>query len=1051
MKQISRRICGTFLALSMLLTLLPVAAYTAPFSSFTVIANGNFGTASKDYADSPSAEFSLLFSDVTGEITGLSASLGAGVHSAFEITTPLSLTTITSTNNTATISIRPKTGLSMGTYTDTLTFSVDGNQSLTSVNLSFTVSPYTFICTVSPTSATFTSDYEGYNNAAMAQTFTVSNTGTGTLTGLSASLPEGANSGFEISTALSLDTIAPGGTATVSVCPKTGLWANTYTGTLQITGDNGAAASVSLDFVVRSNPYLIMSSGDLSVNAGETASLMVSAEGNPSPSYQWFESSDGSTFSLLSDGGIYSGTATNTLTLTGVTTANNGYQYYCTVSNDNGNFSTPPANLTVTGSDPVAVGTMDIGGRSGVSLANSIDQLTSSGWKWDVDAATLTLGENYGGGGISIKSNSDVRLVLTGDVRIAASLRAIALRGINSNDTNRRLIIKAGSHTLSLTSDMAYAVNVDGSITFESGTVVAKGDSHGIGTTGDVTVTGNANLTTTGGSLGSGIQSGGAILINTTGTVQATGQLCGLRPVKGGITISSGTVSANGGTYEALHGGNNNVGVNITGGTVVTGGANGNVSGNLTVSGTGANVTVNGSIIDSGSLTVSGGTVTVTGTVAGSQNVTGGTVWVNGAKVSPVSSGNDGGSNGGSGSGASSTPTPAASGSTATTTVTPTVKNGAATASVPASQVTSALEQAQKAAKASGETPKVEIKLANTIRVSSAAATIPQASVNSLVSGNVGGLTVTSDIGSVSFDTAALTTISGASSGDVTVSVARVDAATLPAAVQSLVGSRPVYEFSVTGGGKTISQLGGAATVSVPYTLGAGEDPNAVIVSYLNASGNLETVLSGRYDAASGTVTFTTTHFSKYAVGYNKVTFADVSDAAWYTDAVTYLAARGVTGGTTDTTFTPDATLTRGQFITLLLKAYGIEAIDGAADNFADAGSTYYTGYLAAAKQLGITSGVGNNNFAPTQTISRQQMFTLLYNALNALGQLPESDSGKALTDFTDSGSVAPYAQKAMAYLVEAGVVGGKNGFLLPQNSSTRAQMAQVLYNLLRR
>ncbi len=84
MKQISRKICGTFLALSMLLTLLPVAAYTAPFSSFTVIANGNFGTASKDYADSPSAEFSLLFSDVTGEITGLSASLGAGVHSAFE-------------------------------------------------------------------------------------------------------------------------------------------------------------------------------------------------------------------------------------------------------------------------------------------------------------------------------------------------------------------------------------------------------------------------------------------------------------------------------------------------------------------------------------------------------------------------------------------------------------------------------------------------------------------------------------------------------------------------------------------------------------------------------------------------------------------------------------------------------------------------------------------------------------------------------------------------------------------------------------------------------
>lgn len=1047
MKQRLKKLCGTFLALSMLLTLLPVTVY-ASYSSCALMGPNSFVTAPVGYADRMPEIFSLFFGGVTSPITGLSASLGNGNNSAFEITTPLSLSDTINNSAVATISIRPKTGLSVGTYTDTLTFSADGNPNVINTELSFTVSADSFICTVSPPSSTFASDYQGYDNAAMAQIFTVSNTGTGTLTGLAASLQGGTTPGFEISTVLSSDSIAPSGTATVSVCPKPGLSVGTYTDTLQITGDNGAAASVSLSFTVRSNPYLISPPSNQSVSAGGTTSFAVSAEGDPSPSYQWVESSDGSNWFRLSDGGIYSGTATNTLTLTGVTTANNGYQYCCEVSNNNGSFDTLFAKLTVTGSDPVSVGTIDIGGQFGVNLANSVDQLALSGWKWDVDAATLTLGENYGGEGISIQSNSDINLVLTGDVSIHTSLWAITLRGINSNDTNSRLVIKAGSHTLSLTSDMAYAINVDGSITFESGTVVAKGDVHGIGTTGDVTVTGNANLTTTGGSFGSGIQSGGAILINTTGTVQATGQLCGLRPVKGGITISSGTVSANGGTYEALHGGNNNAGVNITGGTVVTGGANGNVSGNLTVSGTGTNVTVNGSITDSGSLTVSGGTVTVTGTVAGSQNVTDGTVWVNGAKVYPVGSG---GTGGGSGGGASSTPTPTASGSTATATVTPTVKNGAATASVPASQVTSALEQAQKAAKASGETPKVEIKLANTSGISSAAATIPQASVNSLVSGNVGGLTVTSGIGSVSFDAAALTTISGASSGDVTVSVARVDAATLPAAVQSLVGSRPVYEFSVTSGGKTISQLGGAATVSVPYTLGAGEDPNAVIVSYLNASGNLETVLSGRYDAASGTLTFTTTHFSKYAVGYNKVTFADVSDAAWYTDAVTYLAARGVTGGTTDTTFTPDATLTRGQFITLLLKAYGIEAIDGAADNFADAGSTYYTGYLAAAKQLGITSGVGNNNFAPTQTISRQQMFTLLYNALNALGQLPESDSGKALTDFTDSGSVAPYAQKAMAYLVEAGVVGGKNGFLLPQNSSTRAQMAQVLYNLLRR
>ncbi|MPM38896.1 hypothetical protein SDC9_85527 [bioreactor metagenome] len=76
-------------------------------------------------------------------------------------------------------------------------------------------------------------------------------------------------------------------------------------------------------------------------------------------------------------------------------------------------------------------------------------------------------------------------------------------------------------------------------------------------------------------------------------------------------------------------------------------------------------------------------------------------------------------------------------------------------------------------------------------------------------------------------------------------------------------------------------------------------------------------------------------------------------------------------------------------------------------------------------------------------------MFTLLYNALKAIDQLPQGDSRKTLSDFTDSESISSYAQEAMAYLVETGVIGGNNGLLSPTVTTTRAQMAQVLYNLL--
>lgn len=132
----------------------------------------------------------------------------------------------------------------------------------------------------------------------------------------------------------------------------------------------------------------------------------------------------------------------------------------------------------------------------------------------------------------------------------------------------------------------------------------------------------------------------------------------------------------------------------------------------------------------------------------------------------------------------------------------------------------------------------------------------------------------------------------------------------------------------------------------------------------------------------------------------------------------------------------------------MLLKAYGIEPIAVPADNFADGGDTYYTGYLAAAKARGISNGVGENKFAPEKAITRQEMFTLLYNALKAIGQLPPGNSGKTLSDFSDSNSVAAWAVEAMTALVKSGTISGSNGKLDPTGGSTRAQMAQVLYNL---
>jgi hypothetical protein len=422
---------------------------------------------------------------------------------------------------------------------------------------------------------------------------------------------------------------------------------------------------------------------------------------------------------------------------------------------------------------------------------------------------------------------------------------------------------------------------------------------------------------------------------------------------------------------------------------------------------------------------------------------------------------NGGGGNGGGGGGSVVTP-PAeqpktettTSGNTATATITATATvndSGTATAAVTQAQISEAITKAaEAAAKQGGDTAAiVEIKVTAPANTKTVETSIPKAAMELAADGKTAALTVSTPVASLSFDTAALATIAGEAAGDVKITASRVEASTLSAETQQLIGDRPVFNFSVTSGGQTISQFGGSVSVSAPYTPKAGEDLNAIVIYYINGAGKPEVVSNCSYDPATGTISFKTSHFSKYAVGYNKVTFKDVAENAWYGKAVCFIAARGVTTGTGNGNYSPDAKLTRGEFIVMLMKAYGIAPDTASADNFADAGSTYYTGYLAAAKRLGISGGVGNNMFASGKEITRQEMFTLLYNALKAIGELRSGNTGKSLSAFSDAGQIASWAKDAMALMVNTGTVSGSGGKLTPEETTTRAQMAQVLYNLM--
>jgi photosystem II stability/assembly factor-like uncharacterized protein len=312
--------------------------------------------------------------------------------------------------------------------------------------------------------------------------------------------------------------------------------------------------------------------------------------------------------------------------------------------------------------------------------------------------------------------------------------------------------------------------------------------------------------------------------------------------------------------------------------------------------------------------------------------------------------------------------------------------------------------------------------------------------------------------GSVTLPGAMLKTLAGDAQKTIEITVGEGDSKDLSEAEKTAAGDRPLIALSLALDGKQSgwSDRSMPVTVTIPYTPTEAESTQSECLIIWRADGDGDPVCipNGRYDAALGGMIFKTAQFSMYACGFNKVTFNDVSEDIWYGVPVDFIAARLITTGTGGGKFSPDRNLTRAEYLVMLMRALELAPDNSPKDNFADAGSAYYTGYLAAAKRLGIAEGIRENRYAPDRAVTRQEMLTMMYNALNVINQLPDGVQGSprpTLKGFTDADTVAPWALDAVKRLVETGIVSGFGGRLAPEDRATRAEMAQILCNLLTR
>ena len=377
-------------------------------------------------------------------------------------------------------------------------------------------------------------------------------------------------------------------------------------------------------------------------------------------------------------------------------------------------------------------------------------------------------------------------------------------------------------------------------------------------------------------------------------------------------------------------------------------------------------------------------------------------------------------------------------------------KNG--NTSIDGNAVQDAINKATADAKKNGTTANgiaVTVPIQNAADAKNLSITIKAQTLDKLVTAKVRRFEIaTNGLPSFGFTLDTLKMLNAQSKGgDLILRVSK--AAVTSAEAKAAIGTRPVYEFSLVDGkeapltdwqGKTIS-------VKLPYTPAANEQAGNLYVAYVDGNGKVQWLTKSSYDADQKAVIFEAQHFSIYGVGYKNPipNFTDIN-GHWAKEHILFTVSRGLFSGTSETTFSPNTTLTRGMFVTALGRLAGINPADYQTRKFTDVkADAYYAPYVNWAVSKGIVSGTTSTTFAPDSNITREQMAVIMKNYADKMGySIPKTL--EAVT-FADNAQISSWAKDAVKAMQQAGVLSGKeNNRFDPQGSATRAEAATVLH-----
>lgn len=213
---------------------------------------------------------------------------------------------------------------------------------------------------------------------------------------------------------------------------------------------------------------------------------------------------------------------------------------------------------------------------------------------------------------------------------------------------------------------------------------------------------------------------------------------------------------------------------------------------------------------------------------------------------------------------------------------------------------------------------------------------------------------------------------------------------------------------------------------------------NQVLITYI--VDHLDGVVPADYAEPQGRITVLT--------AVSELPFTDVSVDAWFYDAIKAAYDAELMDGVSETTFEPDTAMNRAMLVTMLYRLEGSpEVTTNVSEVFADcADDVWYSDAVVWAAENNIVSGRSETEFAPTATMTRQEMAVILYNYSVLKGA--EAVTEPAL-EYGDADAIADWAANAVTFCTAEGLMSGVSETeFSPAGSATRAMGATVLVRM---